>query len=70
MNAEAIKVLVRPAIALMFVGTTCVLFFRGALEAKDILQITGIVIGFYFGERAANKKASEVKDNGKSSHDH
>jgi len=53
---ESIKTLMRPAIALLFVFTTCWLFLQGTLEAKDILQITGIVIGFYFGERATKQK--------------
>jgi hypothetical protein len=53
---ESIKTLIRPLIALAFVATTCILFFDGKLEAKDILQITSIVIGFYFGERATRKE--------------
>ena len=53
---EKIKTLVRPIIALSFVGVACYLFITGKLKPEDVLPITGIVIGFYFGERAAIKK--------------
>ena len=53
---ETIKGLVRPFIAFCFVVGTVYLFVTGKLDANDILQMTGIIIGFYFGERAAKTK--------------
>ena len=54
--AETIKSLMRPFIAVSFVLGTIVLYLMGKIEPQSILQITSIVIGFYFGERAALKK--------------
>ena len=53
---EAIRKLVRPFIAVAFVSATIVLFLLGKLEAKEILTITGIIVAFFFAERAALKK--------------
>ena len=53
---KIIKSLVRPFIALSFVLGTITLYLMGKIEAQSILQITAIIIGFYFGERAALKK--------------
>lgn len=53
---ETIKSLMRPFIAFSFVTGTIILYLMGKIEAQSILQITSIVIGFYFGERAALKK--------------
>lgn len=55
--AEFIKSLMRPFIALSFVLGTIVLYLMGKIEALSILQTTGIIVGFYFGERAALKKS-------------
>ena len=52
---EMIKSLMRPFIAFSFVIGTIVLYLMGKIDPQSILQITGIVIGFYFGERAARK---------------
>ena len=54
--AELIKSLMRPFIAFSFVAGTIILYLMGKIEAQSILQITAIIIGFYFGERAALKK--------------
>lgn len=54
--AETIKSLMRPFIAFSFVSGTIILYLMGKIEAQSILQTTGIIIGFYFGERAALKK--------------
>lgn len=54
--AELIKSLIRPFIALSFVLGTITLYLMGKIEAQSILQTTTIIIGFYFGERAALKK--------------
>lgn len=52
---ETIKSLMRPFIAFSFVFGTIILYLIGKIEAQSILQTTGIIIGFYFGERAARK---------------
>lgn len=54
--AEIIKSLMRPFIAFSFVLGTIILYLVGKIEAQSILQTTGIIIGFYFGERAALKR--------------
>lgn len=53
---ENIKSLMRPFIAFSFVVGTIVLYLMGKIESQSILQTTGIIVGFYFGERAALKK--------------
>lgn len=55
---ENIKSLMRPFIALSFVLGTITLYLTGKIEAQSILQTTGIIIGFYFGERAVLKRPS------------
>ena len=52
---ETIKSLMRPFIAFSFVMGTIILYLVNKIEAQSILQTTGIIIGFYFGERAARK---------------
>lgn len=54
--ANTTKSLVRPLIALSFVIGTIALYLTGKIEAQSILQTTSIIIGFYFGERAALKR--------------
>ena len=53
---KTIRSLVRPFIAFSFVMGTIILYLVNKIEAQSILQTTGIIIGFYFGERAALKK--------------
>jgi hypothetical protein len=55
---ETIKSLMRPFIAFSFVMGTIILYLVNRIEAQSILQTTGIIIGFYFGERAALKKSN------------
>lgn len=50
-----IKKLVRPFIAVSFTLTTVALLITGKLEAREVLTITAVIIGFYFGERSALK---------------
>jgi len=57
---NAIRDLIRPFISFCFVSTTMFLALTGKIEPKDMLQITGIIIAFHFGERAASKKSNEV----------
>lgn len=57
-----IRKLVRPFITFCFVGATIYLYVTGKLSAKSILQITGIIIGFYFGERSALKGTANKDD--------
>ena len=52
---ETIKSLMRPFIAFSFVMGTIILYLVNKIEAQSILQTTAIIIGFYFGERAARK---------------
>lgn len=52
---ETIRNLVRPFIAISFVGIVVFLTVTGKVEPSAILQITGMIIAFYFGERAALK---------------
>jgi len=56
-----IKQMVRPFIAVSFVLVTLVLFVMGKIPAEAILQTTGIIVGFYFGERAALKKTDTTE---------
>ena len=56
---EIIKSLIRPFIALSFVLATITLYLMSKIEAQSILQITAIIIGFYFGERAALKRPNQ-----------
>ena len=61
---EKIRKLVRPFIAVSFVLATLALFVMGKLPAEGILQTTGIIVGFYFGERAALKEPNPAEING------
>jgi len=61
-TSQFIRKMVRPFIAVSFILATVGLFAWGKLDAREILTPTGIIIGFYFGERAALKKP-EDKDN-------
>ena len=54
-EVEKIRKLVRPFIAFCFVVTIGGLALAGKIAPSEILPITGIIIGFYFGERAAKK---------------
>lgn len=56
---DDIRKLVRPFIAVSFVCITGYLAVIGKIEAAQILQVLGIVVGFYFGERAALKRPNE-----------
>lgn len=51
-----VKGLIRPFITVCFVVTVTILALLGKIESKEILQITGIIVAFYFAERAALKK--------------
>lgn len=51
--------LVRPFISIAFVTVALVLALMGKVDAKEVLQITGIIVAFHFGERAALKKPGE-----------
>ena len=50
---ELIRGLVRPFISFCFVMTTAVLAVIGKIDPGDILQLTGIIVAFHFGERAS-----------------
>jgi len=50
-----VRKLIRPFIAVAFVLASIYLFIAGKIDPMQILQITGIIIGFYFGERSALK---------------
>jgi len=52
---DIIRKLVRPFIAFCFIGSVVVLTVIGKIEPAEILQTTGIIVGFYFGERATLK---------------
>ena len=56
---DAIRRLVRPFISVCFVGTTVALAILGKVDPKDMLEITGIIVAFHFGERAALKKPEQ-----------
>jgi len=54
-KVESIRKLIRPFIAVSFVGTAVFLLIAGKIEAREVLTITSLIIGFYFGERSAKK---------------
>ena len=58
---DAIKGLIRPFISVVFVSTVCYLSLKGKIEPGDILQLTGIIVAFHFGERSANINKEEPK---------
>lgn len=53
MTVNNIKALIRPFISVAFVVATVILAVMRKIEAKDILSLTGIIVAFHFGERAA-----------------
>ena len=54
-DVEKIRKLVRPFIAFCFVVTVGGLALAGKITPSEILPITGMIVGFYFGERSAKK---------------
>ena len=56
---KKIQKLVRPFISVTFVLLTAYLAAMGKIPAKDVLYITGIIVAFHYGERAALKKPGE-----------
>ena len=56
---DVIRHLVRPFIAVAFVVMVGWLVYGGGIDPKDILGMLGLIIGFYFGERAALKKPGQ-----------
>ncbi len=56
---DKIRKLMRPIITFCFVGTVTYLAVIGKIKPDAILQLTGIIIAFYFAERAALKKPKE-----------
>ena len=56
---DNIQKLVRPFVALCFVGTTVFLAVTGKIDPKEMLSITAIIVAFYFAERATLKKTGE-----------
>jgi len=59
MDIEVVRALIRPFIAVSVVGTLMGLFIVSRLEAKELLILAGPIIGFYFGERAAEKRQAQ-----------
>ena len=59
MIIEKINKLVRPFIVVCFMALTITLAIMGKIDAEAILQITGIIVAFYFAERAALKKPGD-----------
>ena len=51
-----VRKLVRPFIAVAFTLTTVGLFATAKIEAREIIPIFAVLVGFYFGERSALKK--------------
>lgn len=56
MWVETIRGLVRPFISVTLVCLTVFLGIMGKVEAKDIMEITAIIVAFHFGERSALRK--------------
>jgi len=54
-GVDKIRKLIRPFIAVAFVGTVVGLAATGKIEPSEILQITGMIVAFHFGERAGKK---------------
>lgn len=48
----------RPFITAAFVGLTVYLTLAGKVEPREILTVTGMIVSFWFGERAALKQPS------------
>ena len=55
---EHIMALVRPTISLSLTACLIVLALKGTVPWEAILGLLGPIIGFYFGEKAALKKAN------------
>ena len=59
--AIKLKTLVRPLMALAFTGATIYLAVVGKIEPGELMTVTGIIVGFYFGERSALKQPNNGK---------
>lgn len=59
---NTVRKLVRPFISVSFVLMCAWLTYKGSIEAKEILTLTGIIVAFHFGERAALKQPKETTD--------
>jgi hypothetical protein len=57
-----IRSLIRPFIAVVVVATLMYLFVSGKLESNQLLTLSGPIIGFYFGERAAKKRETPPEE--------
>jgi len=53
---ETFKALVRPLVTFAVVGAFIWGFVTGQIEAQIFVPIVTLIIGFYFEERAVNKK--------------
>ena len=47
---------VRPIMTLSFTATVIYLAIEGKIEPREIMLVYGIIMAFYFGERAALKQ--------------
>ena len=52
---ENIRSLVRVFISVAFVLMTAWLVWTGKIDPREVLLITGIIVAYYFGERAGLK---------------
>ena len=52
---ENIKQLMRPVAFVLMLALTSYCVYKGEVTGKDVLGLLGMMIGFYFGERAALK---------------
>lgn len=66
---DNIRKMIRPFISVSLILMLGYLTVEKLIPAKDILYLTGIVVAFHFGERAALKQPekTEVTDEAKSS---
>ena len=55
MTMETVRGWVRPCISLSLTGLVVYLGIVGDIHPDDVMKIFSIVVGFYFGERAALK---------------
>jgi hypothetical protein len=53
---EIIRSVIRPVIALGLLVMVGWLVYQGTIEPKEIMTFFGVIVGFYFGERAALKQ--------------
>jgi len=58
---EFIRGIVRPIISLSFVAIVGWMTYKEFVDPKDILAITGMIVAFHFGERAALKGGNNGK---------